>query len=671
MRWKTLSLSLLLASACDSAQTNPVDAGTPPPDAGPTFRPECENINPVHCMLPWPSSFYLAEDSTTATGYRISIPVEAMPRNQRNRAVDPEQFSRFDGFSASPTIMTSYPGVVDESGLHGETEIAETLEATSSTQLLDAETGERIPHFAEIDAWEQTDPARAPLYIRPAVRLREGHRYVVAVRGLRYADGSAIEPSDYFRALRDETPLADSDVESRRAHFEEVFAVLETAGLERAQLIEAWDFVTASGENVWGDLVAIRDDAVGRSVDGDFGRMGERGLGCTVVSVREGADAESNVYRRIEGTMTVPLYLNSREPSPPDEARIHRDASGAPEANGTVEVPFLAIIPASVAERVRAGGAPGRLEVYGHGLFGSRTEIDSGWHREHQNDLDLVTVAVDWWGMSFDDLARVTLSLQEFSSFDATPERLHQAVINFLGAARSFRGVCSELPELQIALEGGATAPSIDTSAAYYYGNSQGGIMGGVVAGVAVDIERFVLGVGGMSYPLMIKRSTNWQTYNAIMTNGYPDALVRDLLLSMSASLWDLAEPSTYSAHLVSDPLPGTPLKRVLMQIGIGDAQVPNLSAELQARTVGIPYLLPSPTTPFGLEGLEGPLDSALVVYRIPGAEPALPGTRSPDGDTPAHEGVRRSASAREQIDAFWRPEGRVEHFCDGVCDPD
>lgn len=667
MRCSRVTLSLLLMVAgCDSnpspSDGGPGDAGS---DAGPTFRTECENINPMHCLLPWPSDFYLEEDSTTATGRRLALPAGAMPRNQRNRAVDPAQFARFDGFSPMPTIMTSYPGRVDTDTLNGENDIAATLEPSSTTLLLDAETGALVPHFAELDEWEQTDPERAPLYLRPAVRLREGHRYVVAIRGLRFVGGAPIGASPYFQALRDGTPLEGSDVEARRSHFDEVFAFLESQGVARSELIEAWDFTTATGETIWGDLVAMRDDAVGRSVEGDLGRVGAGGVTCTVVEVREGADAAGDLYRRIEGTMSVPLYLNGADPSSPQESRLRRGPDGRPLAMGTVEVPFLAQIPRSVVSE-----GPGRLEIYGHGLFGGRSEIEAGWHRTHQNELNVVSVAVDWWGMSFDDLARITLSLQEFGSFVATPERLHQAVINFLVAARSFRGGCAELDELQVAFDDGTRGSAIDTSAAYYYGNSQGGIMGGVVAGVAVDIERFVLGVGGMSYPLMIKRSTNWRTYDAIMSNGYPDPLVRNLLLAMSASLWDIAEPSGYSSHLVRDPLPGTPPKRILMQIGVADAQVPNLSADLQARTIGIPYLRPAPYTPFGLDGAEAPLDSALVIYRIPGAEPPLPGTRSPTGDNPAHEGVRRASAALRQIDAFWRPEGRIEQFCDGVCDP-
>ncbi|MBZ0120898.1 MAG: hypothetical protein K8H88_28145, partial [Sandaracinaceae bacterium] len=615
----------------------------------------------------------LEEDTTTATGFRVAIPEAAMPANRRGRPVDPAQFRRFDGFSPMPAIVTSYPGVVDASGLNDENEIAASLEADNSTLILDYETGERVPHWGELDEWEGmgVDPARKALYLRPAVRLREGARYVVAIRNLDYMGGAPIEPSDYFRALRDSTPLAGaSDIEGRRAHFEEIFTALGTAGVARGELIEAWDFVTATGETIWGDLVAMRDDALGADGAEVASRVGARGLGCNALTVQD--DVSDNIWRRVQGTLTVPLYLEG-EGAVARDAAIHRDAQGRPALNGMAEVPFIVQIPRSLYDRVRAGGEPGRLEVYGHGLFGDRLEVQSGWHQDHQNRLGLVSAAVDWWGMSSPDVPRITLTLQEFSDFYLTGERLSQAVINVLVLARSMLGVCADLPQMQIPLEAGGTAPAYDTGAAYYYGNSQGGIMGGVVAGVSTDIERFALGVGGMSYPLMIKRSVNWNTYGLVMANGYRDALTRDVIMAMSASLWDISEPSTYSPHLVTDPLPGTPPHRILMQIGVGDAQVPNLSAHLQARTIGIPYLTPSPQAPFGLTGVDATMtevENALVVYQIPGAEPAPPGTRAPPGDNEAHEGVRRSTAAMDQMDAFFRPDGMVTQTCDGICDP-
>ena len=43
-------------------------------------------------------------------------------------------------------------------------------------------------------------------------------------------------------------------------------------------------------------------------------------------------DVDEHIARRIEGTLTVPLYLEHSEPG----AHIHRDADGAPAANGTI-----------------------------------------------------------------------------------------------------------------------------------------------------------------------------------------------------------------------------------------------------------------------------------------------------------------------------------------------
>ncbi|HJL19665.1 MAG TPA: hypothetical protein RMH99_28645 [Sandaracinaceae bacterium LLY-WYZ-13_1] len=680
MRRLGLILATALAlTACDDGDPPGVDGG-PPTDAGSEddagtvpFRAECDNVDPTHCLTPWPSSFFLREDGETTTGYHMALPVEGMPINHRDTPVDPGQFERFDGFSPMTSMLASFPGPVDPATLNGETAIEATLSADSTTVLVDAETGELVAHFAELDTWPATDPERAPLYLRPAARLEEGRRYVVGIQGLSYVDGSDVEPPAYFAALRDGTELPGTDLEDRRAHYEEVFGVLEDAGVTRGSLLMAWDFVTASGETLWGDLLAMRDDALGDGESG-FGRAGERGIGCTVTRVDDATsedDFPENVYRRVFGMVTVPLYLEGDEPTV-EQSRIHRGADGRPEANGTAEVPFTLQIPRSVHDAVAAGGDAAPLEIYGHGLFGSRAELTYGWHRDHQENLGVVSAGVDWWGMSDPDLARVAGTLQSFGDFDATGERLTQAVINFLVLARSLRGVCGELEELQIPLEGGAgTAPSIDPARAYYYGNSQGGIMGGVVAGVSVDLEAFVLGVGGVSYPIMIKRSVNWVNYGAIMAIGYDDPFERDLLMVMSAPLWDLAEPSTYAPHLVRDPLPDTPVKRVLMQVGQGDAQVPPLSAAIQARTAGIPLLTPAPYEPWGLETTAGPVDSALVLYAIPGVERRRPGTNSPGDDNDAHEGVRRSAAAQEQIRRFVAPGGQVEHTCDGVCDPE
>ena len=679
-----------MLSAC-SALLFACDPPPPTEDAGPgdtgvpvnPYAPECEGLDPAACLLPWPSARYLTSDAETATGVRIDMPLAAMPVNIRRVRASPDIYSRFDGFSPMTSMITVLPQGTDMSVFADEVHIADSLAADSHTVLLEVAsdgTATRVAHFAERDTWPDVLETAVPFYIRPAARLREGTRYVVAIRSLVSESGAPIDAQPYFRALRDETPFTDAaDIESRRADFEDIFGILETAGVTRSSLFLAWEFTTATGETLWGDAITMRD-AAHEAIDAS-------GASCTITEVQMNPD--EHIARRMYGTVRVPLFLNGTNPGSAEESRLHRDAMGAPLQNGFADVPFIASIPVSVANRIADGsGDAGRLLTYGHGLFGSREETESGWFRETIDQLGMVSIATDWWGMFADDVARVTITLQEMSSFDATGERLGQSLINFEIMTRSFRELCIGAPAADnpfyiVPTGGGAPVLAYDPDERYYYGNSQGGIMGQALAGISIEMDRFVIGVGGISYGIMIPRSSNWQTYGAIMENGYARQLDRALLMTMAQSIWDLGEPATFAPHILSDTLPcgldetrcpggRTPAHHVLFQIGVDDDQVANITADIAARTIGLPVMLPSPYMPYGLPTTTTAVPDALVIYTIPGT-PDLPiGTRDPGSEpNPAHEGVRRSMAARRQIDAFCAPDGTVTVTCDGVCDPD
>ena len=70
----------------------------------------------------------------------------------------------------------------------------------------------------------------------------------------------------------------------------------------------------------------------------------------------------------------------------------------------------------------------------------------------------------------------------------------------FLGRLMTRDGGLSTLPELTRA-DGSSM---IDTAHLDYDGNSQGGIMGIMLAAVSPDIERAVLGVPGINYSLLL-----------------------------------------------------------------------------------------------------------------------------------------------------------------------
>ena len=630
-------------------------------DAGPqgiiADRPECENVNPHHCLLPWPSSHFLAEDGSTVTGRKVALEIDMMPENQLDEPVTSvHAWNRFDGFSPMTSMMTLFPGELDTSNLVDERSIPDSLEDSSPTVILDAETGERVPHWAELDRWPDTPTDRASFYIRPAVRRKESHRYIVAIRDLSLVDGTPVEPSEYFRALRDGEDTDVDSLEARRAHFEDIFTELEAAGVERGNLIEAWDFHTASGQSLWGDAVRLRDDA--------YERVGEDGIGCTVESVEMDVNAET--WKRVRGTFTVPLYMEDEF----EGAAANRDASGQIVFNRMAEAPFEVDIPYSVRDRVMGGGTGARMVMYGHGLLGAENQVGSGGTRVAWQRNEMVGFGTAYWGLSEPDEGYfVNEVVTNWGNVHIMMERLLQGTVNSLVLARSFKGVCSELEELQIDV-GGTPTSLVDPTQVYYYGISQGGIMGATIAGLSTDIEKYVLQVGAISYSMLMRRSLDFDQFEDIYKLWYPDPVDRHILIASIQAAWDLTEPSTYVPHLVSDPLPDTPVKQILYQTSLYDTEVHNSMSDIAVRSMGIPYLASSVYDPWNVEEVAGPADSAYVIYHLHDVEPIPYGSEPPEADNNAHGDLRYTEPMLEQMDRFLMPDGQVEDTCpDASCE--
>ena len=136
----------------------------------------------------------------------------------------------------------------------------------------------------------------------------------------------------------------------------------------------------------------------------------------------------------------------------------------------------------------------------------------------------------------------------------------------------------------------------------YYDGNSQGGILGGALMGVIQDVTRGVLGVPGMSYSFLLRRSVDFDVYKPFFSGastgedggGYPSIKDQGFLLSLAQMLWDRSESSGYVYHIRTDPLPNTPVHSVLLQVAYGDHQVSMWTAEFMARTIGAKLRVPA-----------------------------------------------------------------------------
>lgn len=626
-----LSLSaLVLALGCQS--------GTP--DIEPAVEwplLECDPIAPSVCGFPWPNNVFTVEDPTTATGRRLALSDALVPKDKQGNPMVADRWNAFDGFSPGGSILVHLPGATD-TGLATADRIERSIEDDSPTVILDAETGERVLHIAETDH-STADLDRRTLLLTPGRSLEPGRRYIVAIRNVVDADGRPIEPSPAFAALRDGTDLPDEpSVEARRPLYADIFARLEGAGIPRDDLVVAWDFSTASDETITGWTVHMRDEALAQAP-----------FDYTIESVDTDFDPATIAYR-IQGTMTVPLYLT--DPAWPGTLNFGPD--DLPEPTGTWQVPFEVLIPNSALD------APAALLQYGHGLLGKHTQIESGHFREFIDTYGYVLFAVDWIGMAEEDQLFIAAALSEGRVHDlgVMMDRLHQGMVNQLAAMRMMAESFAEDPMF---------GPMIDPTRRYYWGISQGGILGSVYMALSTDIERGCLEVMGQPYHLLLLRSVDFEPFFEIVRGAWPDPRDVQLVLALVQQIWDRVEPTGYSRHLVSDPLPGTMPHRILMRAVLGDHQVTTLGAHVMARSAGVPHLDTGIRSIPGLETQPGPIDgSAYAEFDL--GLPADPVCNVPQSlcEDP-HGKLRGTDEARAQLDTFLRT-GRVENPCGGAC---
>jgi hypothetical protein len=597
----------------------------------------CDPIDPAQCMLPYPNDWFTKPDATSRTGRRLDLNVLAMPRNSEGKPIEPVEWNRSDGFSAGAQILTYVPGMTKNedlvpSGLPPVTHLGANDAPGKGVMLLDTQTGQRVPVWVEIDQYTaeagpvSTGSVQQDLMIHPAVNLADGHHYIVALRHLVKDDGTTAQPSAAFKAYRDHTAPA---TDPRAAHMDGIFRAIKQAGWARSDLYLAWDFTTASTQNVTGRLVAIRDDAFAQLGDTNLadGKVAGGAPAFSVDSVENYTAAQNgNVARRVMGHFTVPCYITPTcEPPAKCDINPGDPLPGSPFNDCTTPGQFA--LDPSNPDAVPSQ-APGQtyqanficnvgraaldhhLKVrpveYGHGLFGGAGEVNSDPQQSMAGRFGMMYCATDWTGMASADVPNAVIALNDLSRFPILTDRVQQGELNFLYLARVMihnRGFGAN-PAFQ--WKNGMSF--IDTRQAFYDGNSQGGIYGGTVCAVSVDVQRCTLGVPGMNYSVLLPRSSDYVAnkplsaydpaqfnpgdpqgqigYSSIFDTAYPDQSQRLLVMDLLQTLWDRSDPNGYASHMTGG-LPNTPSHHVLLQVGYGDHQVANITAETEARTIG------------------------------------------------------------------------------------
>ncbi|NLA34193.1 MAG: hypothetical protein GX868_00705 [Actinobacteria bacterium] len=689
-----LSLALVAAACSDTGTAESESTGDPTPATVEATAMErgdqetlraalgdgsCDVLDTFHCLLPFPSNGFVADDAETDTGKRVSLPTGQLA-NVAGDTLDVSEWNRNDGFSPNSPVVFSAPGVdLEASGVATIGAIAASLEDTSPTVLVDLESGKRLAHWVELDA--NAPVGEQLVIIRPASALPEGAHIGVIVGELVDEAKEPLEASLATAAYRDGLLTDIAEFEDRRASLDEVYAAATTLGYDRASLYAAWDFTVASQRSLSERLLHIRDDA--------FERLGDEAPRYAVTEVVT-ADLHPGIGRRVEGTFQVPLYLEGDGVAGTGFSNAVGD--GLPVIKGSYTASFVCQIPQGALD---GGGATTRPVVYGHGLLGSVGEARNSQVAKIAATNNMMYCATNWIGMSEDDLANAVKVLGNLSSFGTLADRTQQGILNTLFLARLMRHEQGFAAGAEFAATNGA--PILDTTEVYYDGNSQGGIIGGAATAVSTEWTKAVLGVPGMNYSLLLSRSVDFDEYFTLLRNAYPSAVDQAIIYPLLQMLWDRAESAGYAQHLTTDPYAGTPSHQVVLDVAFGDHQVAQVAAEVMARTIGAGVRGPAladgrhrDARPFfGLDVItKFPTDRSVLVYWDSGtlAPPAANITPRESEEWIAtcsalsdeekktdpqcadpHEDPRRAPGSIEQKDRFFRPDGQVIDPCDGA----
>jgi hypothetical protein len=338
-----------------------------------------------------------------------------------------------------------------------------------------------------------------------------------------------------------------------------------------------------------------------------------------------------------------------------------------PFRNGTTTVEVMLRVPCSLIDQDEPRS--GRVVQYGHGLLGGKGEAEAGYLSAMANDNGWVILASDWTGMKSEDVVPIISILTgDATNFPAIPERSMQGFTEFIAAMRMATGSLRNDPALTFKSPNGEYS-AIDPEKRSYYGNSQGGILGGAYLALSPDVDRGVLGVGGMPYVLLLPRSHDFEDFFMLLNWAYPDHRDIMLLIAVFQNMWDPGEGAGWAWAMNREPDPEVGAKQVLMQVAIGDAQVSTVGAHIQARAFGAATVAPQTTAIWGVEEKQpGFTGSAFVEWHYTDVPEAPVTNLPPDKDHDPHECPRREPMAQQQLRDFLE-DGVVNQYCDGICE--
>lgn len=541
----------------------------------------CDDIDPVRCLLPWPSNTFARVDPTTETGLRVAVEASslAVPED------DVTWLNVADGFSRVTGVVTAMPVDADPLAVSLD-DPSWSLNADAALQVLVAQPdhprfGERVAFRGEL----REVLGRYLLIGRPAEVLPANADHVVVATD---AIGVVARSRSVELALDLVEPASQAEAALVGYHAP-TRALLDAAGVDIDHVVRVWDFTTRSAGDPTVRLHAMMDALASATPT----------LGVVIDAWTTSLDPAiaGIALGRLTGT---PAFLD-------DNGLLATGADGLPAITGTRDVPLRIVIP--------AGAGDYRVALYGHGTGGDIN--DSSF------DEDLAAHGIAKLNMRFDgwtgeDLIVTLVELTTLLRGSAlSTHELLQALAGGTVLVTALDGVLGDAVSADTI--GGVANPAAGRrplpDGVVWVGGSQGGTMGAVMIGADPRLRTGVLNVPGGGWTHMIPYSLLYGSgMEGMLLEVYDDPLDLHHAMVMAQNNWDEVDGAVWADEALAAG--GT----FLLQESMGDPILPNLSTELLAAALGAIQFEPALSPIFGLERTTGTVTSGAAIeqFRVP-----------------------------------------------------
>lgn len=558
-------------------------------------------------MFPFPSNYFLAEDTQTPTGYRVNVTAENIPPGETMFEGYPalhDQVNVLDGFGTSAEILFGFSAEIGSREVVGGEVIVtppESLQvsaagttATDSPVVLIGISADSpdfkkpVALILEYLSEKAEGRTQHTLIIEPAFPLRPKTTYaLVLTTRLTDRSGHCVAPSEPTKRL-----LSGKNPQEFGLLGEQVPLALQVLSEEGfiQDVSEVSGITVFTTQSIDEEILAATAEVL----------LNQPEIVTNSIQITPGSDGVAAV---VVGKFAAPQYQDA------DGTFVIQDSQ--PVVQRTEELEFELVIPETTAEHQ----PPFPVIIYQHGLLGQK-EQDMGAKRA-QARAGFASLAIDAVEHGTRGSGEGLVNVLNFFTISTEAGTFNMPVLrdNF---RQCFLDLVS-LAELVPVLAGLDLLPDgnpdgvleLQADPVYLSGHSLGAVISAGAAALSPRIPIVNLSAGGgrLATNLFMRSEVLGFFIDALKPEGTTDTDIRRFMPLLQL-LIERGDPVNLARLVITEPpaaILGSAPKHVLFGEVLNDGYVPNQSNEVLGRALGLGHLRPVLWDVYGLEPLDEP----------------------------------------------------------------